>query len=100
MEPVPGPVVPAGDGPPGPGGGFVARVDPAEIPLAAVAENGQLVGVVRLPRWAGLRVTGWVDRPGPDEVIVDEGDAERARELLASADSGRLRLDDDADLKP
>ena len=41
-----------------------------------------------------------LDGLGRVEVIVDEADADRARELLASADAGNLRLDDDANLEP
>ena len=41
-----------------------------------------------------------LDGLGRVEVIVDEADADRARELLASADAGKLRLDDDVNLEP
>ena len=41
-----------------------------------------------------------LDGLGRVEVIVDEADADRARELLASADAGNLRLDDDVNLEP
>jgi putative signal transducing protein len=39
-----------------------------------------------------------LDGLGRVEVMVDEADAERARELLASAQSGNLRLDEDTDV--
>ena len=39
-----------------------------------------------------------LDGLGKVEVLVDEADEERARALLASADAGELRLDDDADV--
>jgi hypothetical protein len=40
-----------------------------------------------------------IDGLGRVEVFVDEMDAARALELLASADAGRFRLDDDADVE-
>jgi Putative prokaryotic signal transducing protein len=33
------------------------------------------------------------------EIIVAEADEERARDLLASAEAGQFRIDDDADLE-
>ena len=39
-----------------------------------------------------------LDGLGRVEVIVDEADSDRARELLASADAGKLRLEEDADV--
>ena len=42
-----------------------------------------------------------IDGLGRVEVLVEEADADRARELLASADAGKLRLeDDDTNLQP
>jgi Putative prokaryotic signal transducing protein len=38
-----------------------------------------------------------VDGLGRVEILVEEDDEDRARELLASADAGELRLTDDAD---
>lgn len=39
-----------------------------------------------------------LDGLGRVEVLVAEANAEQARALLASADAGELRLDDDADV--
>ena len=39
-----------------------------------------------------------VDGLGMVEIVVSYADAERARELLASADGGEFRLSDDADV--
>jgi hypothetical protein len=40
-----------------------------------------------------------LDGLGKVEVFVDEADEERARALLASAEAGELRLNDDADVQ-
>ena len=39
-----------------------------------------------------------IDGLGTVEIVVSDGDAERARALLADAERGQLRLDDDADV--
>jgi hypothetical protein len=39
-----------------------------------------------------------IDGLGSVEIVVSDGDAERARSLLADAERGQLRLDDDADV--
>jgi hypothetical protein len=41
-----------------------------------------------------------IDGLGRVEVVVDEADEARARELLVSADAGHLRLGDDAKVDP
>jgi hypothetical protein len=41
-----------------------------------------------------------VDGLGAVEIIVADVDEERARALLASADDGEFRLDDDAEIGP
>ena len=58
-------------------------------------------GIASTFRGESLSVTHGltIDGLGRVEVIVDEDDADRARELLASAEAGRLRLDDDADVE-
>jgi hypothetical protein len=40
-----------------------------------------------------------IDGLGRVEVLVGEADADRALQLLASADAGQLRLDDNADVE-
>lgn len=48
-----------------------------------------------LTRTHGLTVDGL----GKLEILVTEADEERARALLASAEAGEFRLDEDADLE-
>ena len=40
-----------------------------------------------------------LDGLGKVEILVAEADEERARDLLASAEAGQFRIDDDADLE-
>jgi len=40
-----------------------------------------------------------LDGLGKVEILVADADVERARDLLASAEAGKFRLDDDADLE-
>lgn len=39
-----------------------------------------------------------IDGLGSVEIVVSDSDADRARSLLADAERGQLRLDDDADV--
>ena len=58
-------------------------------------------GIETVIRGESLRQTHGltIDGLGAVEILVAERDAERARSLLAEADAGRLRLDDDADVR-
>lgn len=57
-------------------------------------------GIASTFRGESLRLThGFtVDGLGKVDIFVPDEDAERARALLAEADAGALRLDDDSDI--
>jgi hypothetical protein len=59
----------------------------------------EAAGIPALVRGESLRKTHgfMVDGLGAVEILVSEADFEQARELLASAEAGELRLRDDAD---
>ena len=59
----------------------------------------EAAGIPALVRGESLRKTHgfMVDGLGAVEILVSEADLEQARELLASAEAGDLRLADDAD---
>jgi hypothetical protein len=65
-----------------------AFLDAAGIPSMVRAES--------IVKTQGLPLHG---RSGKVEVVVGEEDEERARALLAAAESGEFRLDEDADLE-
>jgi len=76
------------------------RVFTASGELEAQQIQGFLeaAGIATHLRGEALRKTHGltVDGLGRVEILVSSGDEERARELLASAESGLFRLDDDA----
>ena len=59
----------------------------------------EAAGISTVERGEALRNTHGltVDGLGAVEILVQEGDAARAREMLDSADAGDFRLADDAD---
>jgi hypothetical protein len=61
--------------------------------LEAAGIHSQLVGE-SLRNTHGLTIDGL----GAVEIVVSERDVEQARSLLADAERGQLRLDDDADV--
>ena len=78
------------------------RVFTASGELEAQQIQGFLeaAGIATQLRGEALRKTHGltVDGLGRVEILVSSGDEERARQLLASADSGAFRLDDDAEV--
>jgi hypothetical protein len=78
------------------------RVFTASGELEAQQIQGFLeaAGIATQLRGEALRKTHGltVDGLGRVEILVSSGDEERARELLASADRGAFRLDDDAEV--
>jgi hypothetical protein len=63
-----------------------AFLDAAGIPSKLLGES--------LRNTHGLTIDGL----GRVEIVVSDSDADRARSLLADAERGQLRLDDDADV--
>jgi hypothetical protein len=78
------------------------RVFTASGELEAQQIQGFLeaAGIATQLRGEALRKTHGltVDGLGRVEILVSSGDEARARELLASAESGAFRLDDDAEV--
>ena len=62
----------------------------------------EAAGIATLERGEALRNTHGLTVDGlvAVEILVAEGDAAYARELLDSAEAGAFRLDDDADVEP
>ena len=62
----------------------------------------EAAGITTIERGEALRNTHGltVDGLGAVEILVSEEDAAQARELLASAEAGAFRLDDDTDVEP
>ncbi|MEO8521994.1 MAG: DUF2007 domain-containing protein [Acidobacteriota bacterium] len=58
-------------------------------------------GIATIVRGESLRQTHGltIDGLGAVEILVADADAEQARALLAEAETGRLRLGDDADVR-
>jgi hypothetical protein len=75
---------------------FVASGEMQAQQIRAFLEGS---GIVALERGETLRNTHGLtlDGLGAVEILVAEGDADRARSLLAAAEAGALRLADDAD---
>jgi hypothetical protein len=73
---------------------FVAS---GEIEAQQVRAFLEAAGIRTAVRGESLRLTHGLtlDGLGAVEILVAEIDAERAREMLASAEAGRLRLDED-----
>ena len=69
-----------------------------EIQAQQVRAFLQAAGISSELRGESLRNTHGLtlDGLGTVEIVVTDVDADRARELLASAESGEFRLDDDA----
>jgi Putative prokaryotic signal transducing protein len=61
----------------------------------------EAAGIATLERGEALRNTHGltVDGLGAVEILVNEEDAAQARELLASAEAGAFRLDDDTNVE-
>jgi putative signal transducing protein len=59
----------------------------------------EAAGIPAIERGESLRNTHGLtlDGLGAVEILVAEGDAERARSLLAAADTGEFRLDEDTE---
>lgn len=74
---------------------FVAS---GEIEAQQVRAFLEAAGIRTAARGESLRLTHGLtlDGLGAVEILVAEVDAERARQMLASAEEGRLRLDEDA----
>jgi len=64
-----------------------AFLDSAGVPSMLRSES--------LTKTSGIKLYG---RAGKFEVLVSEEDEHRARELLAAADAGEFRLDDDSEV--
>jgi hypothetical protein len=75
---------------------FVAS---GEIEAQQIRAFLEAAGIATAERGEALRKTHGltVDGLGAVDILVAEADLEQARELLASAESGELRLSDDAD---
>jgi hypothetical protein len=73
---------------------FVANGEPQAEQVRAFLEAA---GIASISRGESLRKTHGLtlDGLGRVEILVAEADEERARTLLASADAGEFRLDDD-----
>jgi len=71
-----------------------------EIQAQQVRAFLQAAGISSELRGESLRNTHGLtlDGLGTVEIVVTDVDADRARELLASAESGEFRLDDDAQI--
>jgi hypothetical protein len=78
---------------------FVASGEAHAQQIRAFLEGA---GIATLERGEALRNThGFtVDGLGAVEILVAEGDAAYARELLDSAEAGAFRLDDETDVEP
>jgi hypothetical protein len=78
---------------------FVAS---GEIQAQQVRAFLEAAGIQTAVRGESLRLTHGLtlDGLGAVEILVAEVDAQRAREMLASAEEGRLRLDEDASPGP
>ena len=72
-----------------------------EIQAQQVRAFLQAAGISSELRGESLRNTHGLtlDGLGTVEIVVTDVDAERARELLASAESGEFRLDDDVQIR-
>ena len=77
---------------------FVASGDAHAQQVRAFLEAA---GIATLERGEALRKTHGltVDGLGAVEILVSEEDADQARELLASAEAGAFRLDDETDVE-
>lgn len=75
---------------------FVAS---GEVEAQQVRAFLEAAGIATAERGEALRKTHGltVDGLGAVDILVSEADFEKARELLASAEAGELRLSDDAD---
>ena len=75
---------------------FVAQ---GELHAQQVRGFLEAAGIAAIVRGESLRHTHalTLDGPGSVEVLVSSEDADRARELIASAEAGELRLPDDND---
>jgi Putative prokaryotic signal transducing protein len=71
-----------------------------EIQAQQIRAFLEAAGIPSTVRGESLRMThGFtLDGLGLVEILVSDVDADRARELLASAEGGALRLEDDADV--
>lgn len=78
---------------------FVAS---GEIEAQQVRAFLEAAGIRTAVRGESLRLTHGLtlDGLGAVEILVADVDAERARQMLASAEEGRLRLDEDASPGP
>lgn len=76
---------------------FVANGQMQAHQVKAFLEASGVTSVLRgesLSKTHGLTLNGL----GKVEILVAEADAERARDLLASAEAGEFRLDEDGDI--
>jgi hypothetical protein len=75
---------------------FVAS---GEVEAQQIRAFLEAAGIATAERGEALRKTHGltVDGLGAVDILVAEADLEQARELLASAEAGELRLSDDAD---
>ena len=78
---------------------FVANGQMQAHQVRAFLESSGVTSVLRgesLTKTHGLTLNGL----GRVEILVTEADEERARALLAFAEAGEFRLDEDADVQP
>ena len=75
---------------------FVAS---GEVEAQQIRAFLEAAGIVTAERGEALRKTHGltVDGLGAVDILVSEADAAQAREMLASAETGAFRLEDDAD---